>query len=127
MGLYQSGLPLLPPGAMVTSRPRLLPRTMRGSVVLLQSRSRFMFVAHVLPKVTRSLGSGLQSVALMVSWDHVAARAFLISVAGATTWSKDVNQTEQLPGVMSRSMAKLQPGSILKSLTQVATRPHTEP
>ena len=80
----------------------------------------------LLPKATRSLGSGLHSVALMVSWGHVAARAFLISVAGATTWSKDVNQTEQLPGVMSGSMAKLQPVSILKSLTQVATRAHTE-
>lgn len=41
-------------------------------------------------------------------------------MAGATTWSLDVNQAKLLPG------AQQQLGSVLKSVAQVATRAHTE-
>lgn len=47
LGPCRSGWPLLTPGAMVTARPGLLPRTMSGSMDLWQSRSVLKSVAHV--------------------------------------------------------------------------------
>lgn len=44
--LCQSEWSVLPPGARVISEPRRLPRTMSGSVALLQPGSVLKFVAH---------------------------------------------------------------------------------
>lgn len=46
-----------------------------GSVVLLQLRSMLMPMSHV---ATKSLGSGLQPMALLVSRNHTTARIILI-------------------------------------------------
>lgn len=65
----QSGWPWLPPGAMVTSKHRLLPRTTCESMVLPQSGSEFKSM-HGLCSHQRpygSLGSGPQPLALLVS------------------------------------------------------------
>lgn len=45
-----SGWPELPPGAMVTTRPGLLLRTMSGSMVIPQLRSLLKSVAHIATK-----------------------------------------------------------------------------
>lgn len=77
LGPYRSGWPWLPPG-MGTPRPRLLPRTVSGSVVLPQPRSMLMSMACVATKGHMSLVSGPQPVALLVFGSHTAARAILI-------------------------------------------------
>lgn len=61
-GPHQSQWPALPPGTMVTSRPRLLPRTLTRFMVLPQLGSILMTMAYVTTKGhidTRGLGHNL--------------------------------------------------------------------
>lgn len=64
----------------------------------------------------------MQLVTLFASKDIIATRAIPIRVAGATTWSYDIDQAELLPETMSGSVVQLQAGSVLNSVAQVATR-----
>ena len=66
---------MLPDESMVTTGPRLLPRTTSRSMVLPQAKSRLMSVAHVVTKVfIMPLGSGLQPVARRISEGHAAMK-----------------------------------------------------
>ena len=80
----QSEKLMLPPESMVKAKPRLLPRTMSGSMVVPQPGSLMISVAHDATKCQRLHGcvrSKLQHVAMLIAEGHAVPRDMMILAA----------------------------------------------